>query len=121
MWPELHARNVRAGTGERQSEIVLTFTRAEPNLQQTPTIEPIWVIVQPLATNSFWVQGKVFAAYNGQWSTTAQFGDLVPEHVGQGFAFRAVLEPRITLRKGMVLSDWPEARCQSPIVRVTRK
>ena len=80
----------------------------------------IWLIVHPTEIDSMWVQGRADIKNDGTWVVSATFGEQdTPK--GEPFAIRAVANPKVPLKKGQQLHDWPEAKAWSPVVEVTRE
>lgn len=81
----------------------------------------IWVIVNPTATNEYWVQPATRMTGNGRWMTRAYFGRPGTIDTGKRFRIMALANPKMRLKEGDVLGSWPEAQSRSQVIEVTRK
>jgi len=77
------------------------------------------LVVHPTETGDFWVQPPIKVEKDGSWQTRPYVGRA--EDTGKGFEIRAVAAMKLDLKEGQVLSDWPAAAAQSPVVAVTRE
>jgi hypothetical protein len=84
-------------------------------------VRAVWVVVHPLDTSSYWVQPKVVVATDGTWSGLAYWGRTGPVDSGRRFEVRAIVDPKVELREGAILGNWPDADAISAPVIVERK
>ena len=87
-------------------------------LVSKPSAE-VWVVIHPLAVSQYWVQPRVTVRPDsGKWKVKVYVGD--PSSKGL-FEIRAVANPKIKLKEGMKLENWPETSAISNVVEVQRK
>jgi len=81
----------------------------------------VWVVVHPMEVSDKWVQPPATVGDDGTWAVQAFIGRPGKEDVGKYFEVRAFADPRVPLKEGMILGDWPEARRKSKVLIWTRR
>jgi hypothetical protein len=79
----------------------------------------IWVVVHPIQTGAYWVQPRVTRT-GGEWTSVVFFGRQDSRDAGKLFDVRVFVGPRMELREGQILSEWPDAAGSSRAVLVRR-
>jgi hypothetical protein len=79
----------------------------------------VWIIVRPLETTEYWVQGDADVNADGAWSGQAHIG-RPGDDFRKRFAIRVVANPKAELHKGQVLTRWPAAEASSDVVKITK-
>jgi hypothetical protein len=83
-------------------------------------ITDVWIVVNPVGSDEFWVQPKATIVKNGWWRGQAFMGRPGLEDLGKNFKVRAFYNTLEILREGDVLESWPSASHYSEIVEVIR-
>ena len=81
----------------------------------------VWIVVHPMAVADYWVQQPGTANNNGDWRCLINVGREGTVDTGKYFEIRAFVYPNRTLRNGLVLESWPDARIKSDIITVKRR
>ena len=79
------------------------------------------VVAHPMETGSYWVQPNVSVKTDGTWKVIIYIGRPGDVDVGKQFEIMAVANPKISLKEGDVLDEWPDAEFKSQVVEVTRE
>jgi hypothetical protein len=81
----------------------------------------VWVIVHPMEVSDYWVQPSVTVKETGAWKVKIYIGRPGTIDVGKQFEILAVANPKIRIKEGDVISEWPDAKFKSQVIEVTRK
>lgn len=81
----------------------------------------VWVIIHPMEVSDYWVQQRVNVKEDGTWRVQVHIGKPGFIDVGKQFEIMAVANPKVKLKEGDVLDEWPEAEGNSQLIVVTRK
>jgi hypothetical protein len=81
----------------------------------------LWVVVHPMDVSDYWVQPAVTVRRDGSWKVQIYIGRSGNVDVGKRFEIRAVANPKVRLREGLVLPGWPQAGVISDVVEVERR
>jgi len=80
----------------------------------------VWVVVHPMEVSDRWVQPAVTVRRDGTWKVQVYIGRPGNLDVGKSFVVRAIANPKMDLREGMVIPNWPESAAQSDVVEWKR-
>ena len=86
-----------------------------------PLDEKVWLLIKPMGMNDIWVQPFANVDSAGHFEVRPFFGRAMDIDNGTEYELRAVADPSEKLREGMRLSDWPQGRARTEIIRVTRR
>jgi len=81
----------------------------------------VWVIVHPMEVSDYWVQPAITVKEDGTWRVQIYIGRPGAKDIGKSFEIMAVANPKVSLREGMVLGEWPEVQARSQVVEVRRR
>jgi hypothetical protein len=86
-----------------------------------PDVGPTGARISPARYIFVLVQPKIVVGNDGKWTGITYLGRAENADAGKKFEIRAILDPKVELKEGEVLSDWPEARAVSVPILVQRK
>ncbi len=112
-----------------QTKVSITSPVDGSSVGERPVVEgmvgdpkaTVWVVVHPLEISDYWVQPRLSVRETGSWKVQINIGRPGRIDVGKLFEIRAVANPKMDLREGLVLDRWPESAAMSELVEVTRK
>lgn len=81
----------------------------------------LFVIFHSIDSANYQVQPKVTVCEHNIWRVKISMEKTVGINVGSPFEIMAVANPKVKLREGDILSEWPEAQWKSQVIEVTRK
>ncbi|MBN1569128.1 MAG: toll/interleukin-1 receptor domain-containing protein [Acidobacteria bacterium] len=84
-------------------------------------VRDIWIVVNPVGSDEFWVQPKVEIVRGNTWEGRAYIGDSRSEGLKKAYRLRALCNAEEILLEGDVRGSWPAASKYSQIVQVTRR
>ncbi len=116
---EFHHGDTLTIIAPRDGERVLVNPMAEGRVSISNSI--VWIVVHPMAVADYWVQQPGTANNNGDWRCLINVGREGTVDTGKYFEIRAFVYPNRTLRNGLVLESWPDARIKSDIITVKRR
>jgi hypothetical protein len=77
--------------------------------------------VHPMAVADYWVQQQITVRGDGTWRVIIHIGRPGTIDVGKYFEIMAVANPKIKLKEGNILKEWPAAQAKSQVIEVIRK
>ncbi len=89
-------------------------TVADPNAK-------VWVIVHPMEVSDYWVQPSITVKRDGTWKVKIYIGRPGRIDVGKQFEIMAIANPKVRLKEGSILKEWPESQWKSQVIEVIRK
>lgn len=118
-----------AAAAVNKNEVMITEPQNKAEVPEKAVIKgtvsdpsaKVWLIVRPLATEDYWVQGQATVNADGTWQATANVGRPGSVDVGEWFQIAAVANPKKDIKAGDVLGWWPRSKWRSKPIRIKRK
>ncbi len=115
--------------GGQQLNIRITAPSDNTAVPERPFVEgkvmdpsaAVWVVVHPMAVSDYWVQQRITVRADGMWRVMIFVGRPGSIDVGNHFEIMAVANPKMRLKEGDILKEWPEAQAKSQVIEVIRK
>jgi len=74
-----------------------------------------------LEVKDYWVQPKIILKNDTTWQVQIYIGRPGNEDINKHFEIKAFIAPKLNIKEGDVLKEWPQAKCSSEMVEVIRK
>lgn len=118
-----------SAAGGQQLNVSITAPPDNTTVPERPFIEgkvtdssaTVWVIVHPMEVSDYWIQPSITVRKDGKWRLQVYIGRPGSIDVGKHFQIMAVANPKLRLKEGDILKEWPEAKAKSQVIGVIRK